>query len=496
MATAVAPPETGALTEKVAVVPPNAGDNFVAQVTLEPTSVQFQDLPERAQVITKNIAKLATGAATPEDRISFASNIDQHTKESSAEHPNTQPQWGKMFFAAMDNNWNDVYKYYNGGAVRYEAAKDLNGKVYWKGYNEIGENGIIKNYADKRDLTDKEKQEINARSGLISKSDQDAIKTLPWINGKISSEMVTRGLTDQLKVTTNAAYATSANASASNHNIDEQIHLAKKNRKILDFVGTLPSDERAKLLGNINSYNTISNNKSNERNKAVGASANDLTSLGNTANVKAGIGAEGQAGGVAPPSGSNVSAGGAMGASANAQVGVAANARDATSATASSGQTMQDQRNLQSSIMAVLQGVIKTPQEFQDFARLQALNAQNEADAKNVPDFVKPIGFVNLTGTDIFTGGTDAVLMNRVQQQRNNALMAAYSAQLMKAARKVAATGQLVDQDALKQEFAASPLYQAINNTYDEKMNIHLKGQGKYPKGTLMVNESNQLVIK
>jgi len=495
MATAVAPPETGALTEKVAAVPPNAGDNFVAQVTLEPTVVQFQNLPERAQVISRSLAKVATGVATPEDRISFASNIDQHTKESSAEHPNTQPQWGKMFFAAMDNNWNDVYKYYNGGAVRYEAAKDLNGKVYWKGYNEIGENGIIKNYADKRDLTDKEKQEINARSGLISKSDQDAIRTLPWTNGKISSEMVTRGLTDQLKVTTNAAYATSANASASNHNIDEQIHLAKKNRKILDYVGTLPSDERAKLLGNINSYNTISNNKSNERNKAVGASANDLTSLGNTANIKAGIGSEGQAGAVPPP-GTNVSAGGGLGASANAQVGVAANARDATSATASSGQTMQDQRNLQSSIMAVLQGVIKTPQEFQDFARLQALNAQNEADAKNVPDFVKPIGFVNLTGTDIFTGGTDAVLMNRVQQQRNNALMAAYSAQLMKAARKVAATGQLVDQDALKQEFAASPLYQAINNTFDEKMNIHLKGQGKYPKGTLMVNESNQLVIK
>jgi hypothetical protein len=496
MATAVAPPETSALTEKVAVVPPNAGDNFVAQVTLEPTAVQFENLPERAQVISRSLAKVATGAATPQDRIEFTNSVDQHTKESSAEHPNTQPQWGKMFFAAMDGNWNDVYKYYNGGAVRYEAAKDLNGKVYWKGYNEIGENGVIKNYADKRDLSNKEKEDINARSGLVSQSDQDAIKTLPWINGKINSEMVTRGLTSQLNATTNAAYTTAANASASNHNIDEQIHLIKKTRKILDYFSTLPSDERAKLLGNINSYNTINSNKANERAKAVGASGSDLVGLSNTANVKAGIGADGSAGGVVPPSGSNISASGGMGAAGNAQTTNTANARDATTASASSGQTIQDQRNLQSSIMAMLQGVIKTPQEFQDFARLQALNAQNEADAKNVPDFVKPVGFVNLTGTDIYTGGADAGLMNRVQHQRNNALMAAYSAQLMKAARKVAATGQLVDQDALKQEFAASPLYQAINNTFDEKMNIHLKGQGKHPKGTLMVNESNQLVIK
>jgi hypothetical protein len=490
MENAAAPPDA-----TIGPIPANPGENFVAPVTVNPNETKFQDLPVRAQEISSGLNKVASGTATPEDRIKFADNVNSHDKESDQYHPNSKPQWGAMFFSAMDNNWNDVYKYYNGGKTREERARDLQGNTYWKGYNEIGDNGSIKD-SKGRELSSKEKEAINAQGGIISASDKDTIRTAPWINGQTNIALANRGITDQLNVTTNAAYNAARNASASNFNIDEQLHLAKKNRHVLDYIATLPSDTRAALLGNINKYNTINSSKSNERNKAIGASGSDLTSVGNTANIDAKLGAKGQPGGIAPPEGSSSGVGGGMGASGTAQTTNSANARDATAASASSGQTLQNQQNLQSAIMEVMQGVIKTPQEFQDFARLQSLNARNEADAANVPDFVKPAGFVNVTGTDIYTGGTDAVIMNRVQHQRNNALMAAWSSELMKAARKVAGTGQLIDRDSLSKQFAESPLYQAINNTYDEKMNIHLKGQGKHPKGTLMVNESNQLVTK
>jgi hypothetical protein len=400
-----------------------------------------------------------------------------------------------MFFSAMDNNWNDVYKYYNGGATKDDAAKDMNGNTYWKEINERGETGVIKS-AHGKELTGKEKEALIARGGILTKSDETALKTLPWINGQYNSELTNKGLTNQANVTMNAAYSAARVAGSSNYNIDEQIYLAKKNRHILDYFSKLSSDDRAKVLSNINSYNTINSNKSKETNKAVGANASDLKTLSNTANAGIGVGGAGKEGGAIPPPGTKGSADFGMGASGVGQTNVGANAREATGVSASSGQTLQDQRNLQSTIMGIMQGVIKKPEEFQDFARLQALNALNEENASKVPDFVKPAGYIDLSKTDAYTGGADALIMNRVQQQRNNALMAAYSSILYKNAKERAKTGQMANEDEIQKEFAASPLYQAINNTFEDKLHVHLKGQGKHPKGTLMVNESNQLVLK
>ena len=484
-------------TETIAPIPPNAGENYVANVTTTPSrEVAFQDLPERAQSISTGMKKVASSQASPEDRLKFAQEVDTHTKESSTYNPNQKPQWGKMFVAAISDNWNDVYKYYNGGATKEEEAKDINGNTYWKETNEIGYTGVLKD-AHGRSLSGKQKEDLVSRGGVYTKSDETALKSLPWVNGKYNSELINKGLTSQLDVTTNAAYNAARTAGSSNHNIDEQIYLAKKNRNVLDYFSKLSSDDRARVLGNINRYNTINTNKSNETNKAVGANASDLKTLSNTANANIGIGGAGQEGGAGvPPPGTKGSLGVGMGASGVGQTNVGANAREANASSASSGQTLQEQQNLQSAIMQVMQGVIKTPQEFQDFARLQALNSANEENAGKVPDFVKPAGYVDLTKTDVYTGGADALLMNRVQQQRNNALMAAWSAQLYKAAKDTIGTGKVVDRDTLSKEFAASPLYQAINNTYEDKLHVHLKGQGKHPKGTLMVNESNQLVLK
>ena len=93
-------------------------------------------------------------------------------------------------------------------------------------------------------------------------------------------------------------------------------------------------------------------------------------------------------------------------------------------------------------------------------------------------------------------GGAEAMIANRVNQQRNNALLAAWSKELLASQREMAKTGKTFDQGQLADNFQKSEIFQAINNTFQHKMKSQLEGRSILPpKGSLMVNGRNQIVL-
>jgi hypothetical protein len=157
---------------------------------------------------------------------------------------------------------------------------------------------------------------------------------------------------------------------------------------------------------------------------------------------------------------------------------------------------MQEQQNLERAIFQELQGVIKSPAEFQAFIRLNSLNAANDIAYKNIPQNVLPPTWNTIPDTDPYTGGADAMIANRVNQQRNNALLAAWSKELLASQREMAKTGQPFDKGLLTDNFQKSEIFQAINNTFKYKMQSQLEGRSILPpKGSLMVNGRNQIVL-
>lgn len=479
---AVPPQSSAAVPPMVETVTPGVGSFPVAKVELQ--------YPPRFQEIVTDIGQ----ADSPASRLRLASNISAQTEETKAYHPNEQPQWGKVLVSVLSRQYGEALKWYNGGAVVEDDAKDVNNNLYFKERNERGFTGRIKD-SNGRLLSPKQMEELNARGGIFTDNDTKVLRTAPWQNGVNNAVLAANGLRSQFQLATNDAYNAARVAGGANKNLDEQIAITKNIKNVVDYVGSLPSEQRQKLLGFINRYNTISANRSNENARAVGANANELKSQTSGAGGNVGIGAPGSEGGI-PPAGGKGAIGGNLSVSNTAQTNIGASAREANTAGSTAGSSLQEQQNLQAAIMQAMQGVIKTPEEFQQFARLQSLNAQNDADYKNIPDHVKPKGWENIPETDVYTGGSQAILANRVQQQRNNALMAAWSAELFKAQREAAQTGKSFDVDSLSDKFAKSDLYKAINNTYAHQLRYHVTGERTVPAaGELFVDKSNRIHV-
>ena len=185
-----------------------------------------------------------------------------------------------------------------------------------------------------------------------------------------------------------------------------------------------------------------------------------------------------------------------MGATGLGQTTAGGSASEANTAQASSGLTDQVQRNLQAAIENELQGVIKNPKDFYSWIRLQALDQENQANYKNIPDAVKPPGWENIPDQNPQLAGSQAIMANRVGQQRNNALMAAWSNELYKAQRRQAETGETFDLNKLASEFQQSNLFKGINNTYKNKLAKEITGQEPaYQAGEYYVDPKTHRLI-
>lgn len=489
---AVPPIQRSRVVEVQAPSPePVATQPYVPPVSESPVQ-SLDQLPDRARTIVSGL----TPGASPQQRLAATDAMIKQEKETADYSPNVKPQWGKMLFSALDGRWGEVYKYYNGGATREEAARDFQGNQYWKEFNEIGSTGVIKDRSGKV-LSKQQKDELISRGGVITKSDDQALKTSGWMNAQTNAELFNRGLTSQLDIIRNDAYNAARTAGAANQNIDEQLTLAKQLQPVLDHFGTLNPQARQKLLGTIARYNTNANNiqrlSENIRNANVGG----LQGISQTGNVGVGAGQFMQPDGSVMPAGPGGKLTGSAGVSATgmgqSQFGVSG--RELSGQQALLSQQLQEQQNLQSAIMAELQGVIKTPEQFQNFVRFQSLNSTNEAAYKNIPDRVRPPGYVDIPEIDPTISGSASIIANRVNQLRNNALMAAWSNELFKAQREALASGKPMDVDSVSDKFQKSDIFKAINNTYGARLEFERTGRApQFPKGTLRVDRSNRLI--
>ena len=477
---AIAPEKTDApvvpptMVEKV--TPAGLGPNAIANVTLE--------YPERFVNIVK---AMPAAANSPEARVQLAQDISAHDSESKSYHPNQQPQWGKVVANLLSRNYNEALKWYNGGGVVEEEARDINNNQYFREKNDRGITGRIKDSTGK-ELTPAQVKELEGKGGIFTLTDEKSLKTLPWVNGKYNAEIANNGLTSQLQLATNDAYNAARTAGGANHNIDEQLKLAGGLKSVLDHIATLPPERRQKLYGYVSRLNQIGSSQGKTNEAGLNVNAGGSQTAGNT--VGANVGGAGGGEGVPPTTGK---LGAAIGASGSATTQGGVSGREGSTATNSSNAMLQEQQTLQTAILQELQGVIK-PEQFGSFLRLQSLNSANDESYKNIPAHVKPPTWKDVASTDPLAGGAEAMIANRVDQQRNNALMAAWSKQLYAAQREAAKTGKQFDMDKLSDEFQKSKVFDAINNTYKYKMQSHIEGRHVMPpKGSLMVNNRNEI---
>ena len=479
---AVAPPTEGAVVQ--GVVPAAEGSvSGVANVQLE--------YPKRFIQIAEDLPR----AQNPENKLRLMDNIAAQTKESEGYHPNEQMQLGKMLVSILSRDYASAYKYFNGGGKVEEEAKDVNGNLYFKERNELGFTGRVKDNKGQL-LKPEDLAKLNERGGVITDTDTKALQTAPWVNGKYNSELANKGLTSKLQLITNDAYNAARVAGSSNKNIDEQLGLTEKNKHIFDHISSLPADRRQKLLGFTQRY--LTNSLNQQRSTEAGAGANVGQQLQNTnaANIGLSTGAMGTEGGVPPP-GSKIGGSGGLSASNTAGQTAGVNTRAQNAAAQSQANTQQEQQNLQTAIMQELQGVVKSPDEFRDFMRVQALDAQNKQALSNIPAHALPPGYQAIPEADVETMGSAGIIANRIAQQRNNSLMAAWNTELFKAQREQARTGKSFDAEALGRDFEKSDIFKAINNTYSHKFNRAATGQApQHKENDMIVDKSNRILVR
>ena len=491
MAEAIAPPQDkqavppsigGGMVETITPADPNSSSS-IAKVTL--------DYPTRFKEIVADVPN----ASTPDARMRIASNVAAHEQETQQYRPNQSTQWDKVLVNVLSRNYNEALKYYNGGAVKEKEARDINNNLFYKEENELGVTGRIKEGLTGRVLTPKEVASLQDRGGIFTDTDTKSLQTLPWINGKTNATLANNGLTSQLQIATNDAYNSARTAGSANLNIDEQLNLASRLKPVLNHISSLPEDQRKRLLGYVSRLNQLGTSTGTQQERGLNVNAGGQQTVGANVSGNAALGATGTEGGV-PPAGAKGGLGGSMGANTSATTQAGASGRESTSGSASRNEMLQEQQNLERAIYQELQGVIRTPAEFQSFIRLNALNSANDIAYKNIPENVKPPTWNTVPDTDPYMGGAEAMIANRVNQQRNNALLAAWSKELLASQREMAKTGKTFDQGQLADNFQKSEIFQAINNTFQHKMKSQLEGRSILPpKGSLMVNGRNQIVL-
>lgn len=486
----IAPPQEESSTgiqPIVSVAPPK-------EETSRPVSTVNISYPQEFKQLVVDMQN----TADPQARVRVAETIEKVTKETEGYRPNMRPQWDKVAVSILTGRLGDALKYYNGGAVTEEKGVDINNNIYFKVNNEIGWTGVYKD-SKGRVLSPKEVEELQRRGGVFTKTDKDSLETSTWANLKNTQEAINQGLTSQLAESAKLAYATAKDAGASSQNVQEQLDLASRIKGVLNHIGTLDPQRRQKLLGYINRFNNLSNSLSGET--AKGGTVGSLDSTGQTRGFSAGgslnAGRNQDGMGLAPPGyGGAGNVGMSTTNQALNQAQVTENERNVNQR--SKSDALQEQQNLQSMIMQELQGVIKSPQEFYDLTRLQALDLKNKASYANIPAAAKAPGFAEISEDDPVLSGFDNTIANRVTQLRNNALMAAWTETLYDATRKAAKSGNILeagDLNTLTKKFKESDIFKAINNTYRGMLQNKLTDQmPQFQPGELLVDKNNNII--
>jgi hypothetical protein len=474
MADPIAPTEDQA----VAVPPPGVAQPSVSSRNVVPVvAPDFQDLADHV-----------ANSNNPQSRVKVGEIVNKVTKETETVPRNVQPDWGAVFSNLLMRNYVGAYNAYNGGQKKEEEALSVNGEQYTKVYNSRGFTGEIFDSTGRK-LSQQQVKDLYARGGLISQSDQRALQTSTWGNQAYLQSQLGGGQVNQFVKIQNNAYTAANSASASNNNAIEQIKLIKSGgiQNALDVISSLPPEKRAALLAAIARYNTVS--KGTTGASTAGTSATSGTNTGANVGLDAGVSGGGR-GGV----GGNLS--GNVGTSAGNQLSGSASAR--SSAEQTSGTSVQEQQNLQSTIMGLMGGAVKTPEEFNNLMRYHALDEINKRNFEAVPVDARPPGFQEVPEFDANIAGSKSALQNRVIQMKNNALTAAWTKFLYQNSRDILKNGGTiadVNMSDLQDKFQKSEVFQGINNKFGAALQYHMTGQQPaFAPGTILVDQNNKVI--
>jgi hypothetical protein len=459
----IQPPSLSALAPVVS----NANSSFVAPVTLNEGDANANSLPDSAKIIASGFAPNATS----EQKFGAAKEMQKVDADSIDSHINEKPQWAPFIFNVLSGRLMSALKYYNGGPETREIAKDINNNRYYVGKNLRGPNGRI--YDEKgRELSVDEISELNKHGGVISPSDEQAMKTMPWINGKATMTTLNTNNVNNLTKSGNLAYQAANIASATQENLDKQTSLAHKLQKTLDYISNLSPNDRADILGSLQTFRNASQSASQAQSSGQNASSFIQKTEAKGASGGAGMSGGGPTGGggnggMAPPSLSGSFNESGSNSGSKSSTGSTRSGVEANQAQGSSVQTMAQQEQ---NIMRKLQGHITSPEEVRDLATYIGLEETNKQLARGMPtpDEMPP-GYKIIAEGNPLIMGHDQAVARQIDQMENNSLMAAWSNKLFVAESQAAKDGIAPNREQIRKEFEESKIYKAIKNTYESK---------------------------
>lgn len=425
-----------------------------------------------------NFKKLLTvvNDPTPEGKLKVVDQVNKRINEGHKEHFNERFDPGAFFVAFLRGKVDDMYTAYNGGRKYAEVGTDVLDNRYAVIKNQRGFAGRVED-SNNRQLSPEELEKVNTQlGGILTPSDRNALQSANWQTAQEAIKAVRNGDTSQLNATLAAARAASNQGQAQNPLIGDEIHLAGKLRPVLGYIASLDPKQRQLLLGFAQRYQNASASLQKAGEKT------GSTSLGNQQQLGGGFGpVGGQPGpnGAVPPSANvNASLGGTQGT----------RQEERNSQNQNRDRSIQEMQDTRGAIMQQLQGVIQPGQQFEDFIKLTALNqANNEAINKVPPEFI-PKGWQQIAPVDLFTGGADNVIEQRYAQQTNNALMAAYYADVYKSQREALKTGKTVSPDEVREKFGKSDIAQGILNYGRERIHTFANKGAPLEKGAKIYN--------
>ena len=464
------------------VVPPSQAPVIVTGVT-PPAAGQQSGVASVTLDYDPNFKHIVQNAVspTPEGNKKMADIVQSRMKESEAEDPNKQMQLGKMMISLLQGRVGEAYKWYNGGGITYDEGRDVSGNPVWVGRTERGKTTEFLDWETKKPLSREQRQEIIKRGGVTTENDIRAERSANWQIAQNAMQRAAQGFESELNAARATARAAANEGNASNQNIDQEIDLAIGLKNVLGHISQMDPAKRQQLLGYANRYNTNSAAARASSEKAGGAS----------------VGAQQQGGlslgGAVIPGGGEGGKTGKAGFGYSAGQSQSVREGETNAEAASRENTLQTQQGLQEAIMKEMQGAIKTPEEFNNFMRLIALNQINNASNQDIPASAQPPGWRKPAPADLFTGGLDSLLENRYTQQANNALIASYNNELYKAQKEAANTGKITSTEEVINKMKNSDMVQGVLNYAKDRIYMTTGRGNPVEKGALIYRKSGKI---
>jgi len=410
------------------------------------------------------------------DSLTASKLINKKIDQDKEGHLNTHTQWGGVIASLLGRDYMGAWKFYNGGPTRLEEGRTGSGEQVFKEYNANGYTGKMLN-AKEQALSKQERLAIEDRGGVVTNSDQNAIKGGAFQAQSQIAIAAQTGLALPVVEAMKKSYETSQVSSQANNKITQTIDRLKKS-PILDVISKLSPEQRKDVFGFAQTMGTVSKGQTGATAENKGGSA--TVTKGGTVNV-GGEGAAGRKGA------GNVGGSVGVGASDTRQ-GTASQSTSAEAATSFSN-AQQNIENMITKIQKYTQGAIKTEDELNAVrAFLQDSTVINDVNASlNSKD--RAPGVVAVPDFALGMTSRKEAISNGYDMQRNNALDSAWAAFT---AKKVRERGEF-DLESARDEFQNTNTFRGINNKYDALKKANQTGKDHVPEdGFVDVGPNNR----